>query len=95
MNTFKQAAIEILKKEGKPLHFKDITKLALEAGILETEGATPENTMNAQIILDIRKGEASDFVKTAPSTYGLNKNKKEKKKSKAVEEKEKRKRRKK
>jgi len=89
MNTFKQAAIEILKKEGKPLHFKEITRLALEAGILETEGATPENTMNAQIILDIRKGEASDFVKTAPSTYDLNKSKKEKKPSKAVEEKEK------
>ena len=45
--------------------------------------------MNAQIILDIRKGEASDFVKTAPSTYDLNKNKKEKKLSKAVEETEK------
>lgn len=94
MNTFKQAAIEILKKEGKPLHFKDITKLALEAGILETEGATPENTMNAQIILDIRKGEASDFVKTAPSTYGLNKNKKEKKQARQLKKK-KRKRRKK
>jgi len=34
MNTFKQAAIKILKKSGKPLHFQEITKLALEEGIL-------------------------------------------------------------
>ncbi len=78
MNTFKQSAIEILKKIGEPLHYTEITRLALEAGILETEGATPEATMNSQIILDIRhKGEGSDFIKTAPSTYTLNPHKKE------------------
>lgn len=69
MNTFKQAAIEILKKVRKPLHYDEITRLALELGILETEGATPESTMNAQIIVDINnKKEGSDFIKTAPGT---------------------------
>jgi hypothetical protein len=78
MNTFKQSAIEILKKAKKPLHYTEITRLALESGILETEGATPEATMNAQIITDInRKKEGSDFIKTAPGTYALNPNKKE------------------
>ena len=77
MNKFKIAAVSILEEADKPLHVKEITKLALEKGILETEGATPESSMNTQIILDIRnKKESSDFVKTAPSTYGLNKNKK-------------------
>lgn len=77
MNTFKQAAIEVLKEAGKPLHYAEITRLALESGILETEGATPEATMNSQIILDIRhKGNGSDFIKVLPSTYALNKNKK-------------------
>ena len=52
MNTFKQSAIEILKKTGKPLHYGEITKLALESGILETEGATPEATMGAQMIME-------------------------------------------
>jgi hypothetical protein len=76
MNTFKQAAIKILKKSSKPLHYHEITKLALEEGILETEGATPENTMNTQISIDIKnKGKSSDFIKVAPSTYSLNKNK--------------------
>jgi len=39
MNTFKQSAIEILRKAKTPLHYNEITKQALEAGILETEGA--------------------------------------------------------
>ncbi len=78
MNTFKQSAIEILKKAGTPLRYTEITRLALESGILETEGATPEATMNSQIILDIRhKGKGSDFIKVSPSTYALNPNKKE------------------
>ena len=64
MNTFKQAAIEVFKKEKKFLHFTDITRLALEHGLLETEGATPERTINAKLIMDIKnKGKASDFFK--------------------------------
>ncbi len=50
MNTFKQSAIEILKKAGTPLRYTEITRFALESGILETEGATPEASMNAQIL---------------------------------------------
>lgn len=77
MNTFKQSAIEILKKTGTPLHYTEITRLALESGILETEGATPEATMNAQIVVDIKnKAEGSDFIKTAPGTFALNPHKK-------------------
>lgn len=73
MNKFRNAAIQILKQENKPLHTKELTRLALERGILETEGATPENSMSTQIIIDIRnKGAKSDFIKTAPSTYALN-----------------------
>jgi len=78
MNTFKQAAIGILKKAGKPLHYAEITRLALESGVLETEGATPEATMNAQIVMDIKnKGEGADFIKTTPGNFALNPNKKE------------------
>ena len=76
MNTFKSSAIQILKKAGKPLHSSEITKLALEGGTLVTEGATPEATMTAQLVLDVKnKGKASDFIKTGPSTFALNPNK--------------------
>lgn len=94
MNTFKQSAIKILKKAGKPLGYKEITRLALESGLLETEGATPELSMNAQIAVDIKyKGRGSDFIRTAPGTFAINPNKKEIKQTpkiiEAVEEEEK------
>jgi len=78
MNTFKQSAIEVLKKNKKPLHYTEITRLALESGLLETGGITPEKTMNAQIVVDIKnKGLGSDFIKTTSGTFALNPNKKE------------------
>ena len=90
MNKFKIAAIQILSEAKQALHYKDITKLALDKGILETEGATPDSSMNSQIITDIKKkGAASDFIKTAPSTYTLNTSKKiiePKKQQKILEE---------
>lgn len=76
MNKFKTSALSVLTEINKPLHYKEITRIALEKGILETEGATPDASMNAQIIMDIKsKGKLSDFVKTAPSTYAINKEK--------------------
>jgi hypothetical protein len=91
MNKFRTAAMEILTEVRTPLHYKEITRLALEKGILETEGATPDQSMNAQIITDInKKGEGSDFIKTAPSTFAINPHKKviEPKKQKKVLEQE-------
>lgn len=76
MNKFRTAAIEILTEVKTPLHYKEITRLALDKGILETEGATPDASMNAQIVTDIlQKGEASYFIRTAPATFTLNPNK--------------------
>lgn len=90
MNTFKQSAIEILNKAKTPLHYSEITRLALESGILETEGATPEASMNAQITVDIKnKGKGSDFIKTAPGTFTLNLNKLEIKETPKIVESEK------
>lgn len=73
MNSFKEVAYQILKEAGKPLHSKEITRIALERGWLKTVGKTPEATMNAQIVVDINtKKGASRFIKTAPSIFGLN-----------------------
>jgi len=75
MNSFKELAYQILKEAGKPLHSKEITKIALDRGWLKTAGKTPEYTMNAQLIVDINsKKEGSRFIKTAPSTFNINKN---------------------
>ncbi len=75
MNSFKDIAYQILKESGKPLHSKEITKIALSRGWLKTAGKTPEATMNAQLVVDINsKKEKSRFIKTEPSTFGLNEN---------------------
>jgi hypothetical protein len=75
MDSFKDIAYQILKEVGKPLHSKEITKIAISRGWLKTAGKTPEATMNAQLVVDINsKKEKSRFVKTAPSTFGLNEN---------------------
>ena len=72
MNSFKDIAYQILKEAGKPLHSKEITKIALEKGLMTT-GKTPEATMYAVLIVDINsKKEKSLFVKTVPSVFGLN-----------------------
>lgn len=71
-NNFKSAALLVLGKANKPLHYKDITRIALEDGILETAGATPESTMASQLNVDIKKkGSNSSFIKTAPGVYKL------------------------
>lgn len=83
MNSFKDIAYQILKETDKPLHSKEITKIALQRGWLKTAGKTPEATMNAQLIVDINsKKGGSRFIKTAPSTFGLNPDFREKTKKK-------------
>jgi Holliday junction resolvase len=73
MNKFRTAAFKILTEAKKPLHYKDITRLALEKGILETDGSTPDASMYSQIFTDIKnKGAASDFVKKDKATFALN-----------------------
>lgn len=72
-NSFKQVAYDILKEEGRPLHSRKITQIALERGLLVTNGKTPEATMNAQLVTDInKKGAKSNFIKTGPSTFYIN-----------------------
>jgi hypothetical protein len=73
MNSFKEIARQVLQEIGKPLHSKEMTKLALKQGLLKTEGKTPAATMNAQILMDIKhKGILSDFKKVGPSTFAIN-----------------------
>jgi len=66
--SFTQAAEKILATHGKkePMHYRAITHKALELGLLNTEGQTPEATMYAQILTEIRRhkarGEQPRFV---------------------------------
>jgi hypothetical protein len=44
---YKAAAREVLREVGHPLHYTDITEIALHFGYLKSIGRTPQNTMRA------------------------------------------------
>ena len=68
---FKAAAREVLKEIGYPLHYSDITEIALESGYLRSAGRTPQNTMRARLSVDVRDNPESPFFQSAPGVYGL------------------------
>ncbi len=71
-NKFKFAAYQILKNAKAPMHYREITRTALEKGLIETVGATPEASLNAQLSTDIkRNGKQSVFIRTSPGHYSL------------------------
>lgn len=77
MKTFKESAIEILKKAGTPLHYKEITRLALEAGMLDPKGTAQASSLKAQITRDMKNNAQNpDFIQIASATFALNPHKK-------------------
>lgn len=70
INSFKSAAVKVLRKSGRPLHYREITKRAQQQGLIRTDGKTPWATMNAQLSVDIkRNGENSRFIRTDPGYF--------------------------
>ncbi len=69
---FKAAAREVLREVGHPLHYTDITEIALESGYLESTGRTPQNTMRTRFSVVVRDNPGTSFVhQPAPGVYGL------------------------
>ncbi|WP_242395778.1 HTH domain-containing protein, partial [Anaeromyxobacter oryzisoli] len=52
--TFTEAAIEVLRREGKPLHFKKIAEIAARENLLDHVGKVPEDTMADQLAAHCR-----------------------------------------
>lgn len=69
--SFKKAAESILRESDRPLSPKEIAERAIEAGIIETDGATPDATMGAQIYVDIRSNPKSQFKKVGRGKFTL------------------------
>jgi hypothetical protein len=86
--TFTEAAAEVLRIAGKPLHFKDITQLAIERNLLSHVGKTPDVTMGARLSLQIKKEPDGAIVRVKPGVFALREwegGKAKKKKKGAVE----------
>lgn len=68
----KEAAIAVLKAENKPLHYKDLAKMAIERGLYPNSGKTPEETINAQLCVALKKNpDHSEVVRVAPCIWAL------------------------
>jgi len=75
--SFTDAAEKVLEQFGdkRPMHYRAITEKALEMGWLATEGKTPEASMYAQIITEIKRykkrGDQPRFVQHGKGFVGL------------------------
>lgn len=73
--TFLQAALEVLRQVQRPLSVWEITRLALEQGLIERMGRTPRQTMSAVITATLRReqegGELSPFFRVERGLYRL------------------------
>lgn len=69
--TFYEAALQILQREGKPLHAKDITELAIQSNLLSHVGKQPEITMASRLAAMARRSEDRRLVAIEPDTFAL------------------------
>ena len=69
--TFLGAAHIILAKQERPMHYKEITRLALQKDLIATSGKTPDQTMLANIGTDIRNNKQSKFVRMGKGVIKL------------------------
>lgn len=68
--TFLEAAFEVLRREGRPLHFKDLTRLALKYDLLSVVGRDPEEMMQSRLQAEARR-PSTDLVRVSPGVFGL------------------------
>ena len=70
--TFIEAAAEVLRHAGKPLHYKEITELAIAKNLLSHVGKTPEITMSHRLTAAVKKDDKDvPLVKVKPGVFAL------------------------
>jgi len=69
--TFLEAALEVLRLEGKPLHYKELTERVIGKKLLTFVGRTPEVTMQTQLTGAVKKAPGNPFVRVKPGIFGL------------------------
>ncbi|AMW30246.1 restriction endonuclease [Arthrospira platensis] len=72
--SFADAAIQVLEDVGSPLHYRKIAQIAIARNLIQTNGKSPEATLNAIIAVEIKqKGDLSRFVRVNRGVFGLRK----------------------
>ncbi|MBI4854077.1 MAG: winged helix-turn-helix domain-containing protein [Acidobacteria bacterium] len=72
MMSYREAALEILRKERHPMTAKEIITAAVAAGLLTVGGRTPDASLAGRLYTDIqRNGKKSMFIQVGPRKYAL------------------------
>lgn len=72
MSVVCDAAARVLAEAGGPLHYREITRRAVECGLWKPGGKTPQATLNAAISAHIKhKGRASRFRRVGRGEFAL------------------------
>ena len=70
--TFTEAALEVLRTAGEPLHYKKITELAIERNLLSHVGKTPEVTMSSRLAMMVKKDRGqAPIIKVKPGVFAI------------------------
>lgn len=69
--TFYEAAVEVLRRTGRPLHYKKITEVAIRDDLLSHVGKTPEETMESRLDQEAKKENQAWIEMTRPGVYKL------------------------
>ncbi len=77
--TFLEAATAILDREDRPLHYREITQLAIERDLLSHIGKTPEVAMQTRLSSAVRRDpQGSEIIRKGPGIYALRRARKKK-----------------
>ncbi len=72
MMTFTEAATVVLRLVGKPLHYKDITDVAIARNLLSHVGKSPEVTMGARLAAQVKKVDKENVLaRVKPGVFAL------------------------
>jgi ribonuclease E len=70
--TFTEAAVEVLRRAGKPLHYKEIADVALRDNLLSHVGQDPEITMGQRLAAMAKREDERKVVAVLPEgTFAL------------------------
>lgn len=67
--TTRDAAVAVLRAEGRAMHYTEITKIAMDRDLWKPKGKTPAATMNASLAVAAKKQDT--FTRVAAGVFGL------------------------
>lgn len=69
--TFFEAAVEVLRRTGRPLHYKKITEVAVRDSLLSHVGKAPEDKMSNRLKQEVQKQQESVIIQTRPGVFSI------------------------